>query len=45
MPLPVDRADPVVGVRGDVVYLLATGGSLEAVDMGARKRLWHLETG
>ncbi|MEU7100519.1 serine/threonine-protein kinase [Streptomyces longwoodensis] len=45
VPLPVDRADPVVGVRGDVVYLLATGGSLEAVDMGARKRLWHLETG
>ncbi|MFJ4486961.1 PQQ-binding-like beta-propeller repeat protein [Streptomyces longwoodensis] len=45
VPLPVERADPVVGVHGDVVYLLATGGSLEAVDTDARKRLWHLETG
>jgi outer membrane protein assembly factor BamB len=45
VPLPVERADPVVGVHGDVVHLLATGGSLEALDMGAGERLWHLETG
>ncbi|MFE0509356.1 serine/threonine-protein kinase [Streptomyces sp. NPDC058964] len=31
-------------VRGSVVYLLATGGSLEAVDMAAGRSLWHLET-
>ncbi|MFI2436464.1 serine/threonine-protein kinase [Streptomyces sp. NPDC018693] len=42
--LPVSRPDPVAGVRGGVVYLLATGGSLEAFDTGAGKRLWHLET-
>ncbi|MER5435707.1 serine/threonine-protein kinase [Streptomyces sp. NPDC002588] len=43
--LPVQRATPAAGVRGDVVYLLSTGGSLEAVDTSARKRLWVLETG
>lgn len=31
-------------VHGNVVYLLASGGSLEAVDMQARRQLWHLET-
>ncbi|MCW7945539.1 serine/threonine protein kinase [Streptomyces hygroscopicus] len=31
-------------VDGNVVYLLGAGGSMEALDMGARKRLWHLET-
>ncbi|WP_432139089.1 MULTISPECIES: serine/threonine-protein kinase [unclassified Streptomyces] len=42
--LPVSRPDPVAGVSGGVVYLLATGGSLEAFDMNAEERLWHLET-
>ncbi|MDT7845168.1 serine/threonine-protein kinase [Streptomyces justiciae] len=42
--LPVGRADVQAAVRGNVVYLLGSGGSLEAVDMTARKRLWHLET-
>ncbi|MGW7260252.1 serine/threonine-protein kinase [Streptomyces sp. NPDC054834] len=31
-------------VRGDVVYLMATGGSLSAVDTGARRQLWQLQT-
>ncbi|MFF4259430.1 serine/threonine-protein kinase [Streptomyces sp. NPDC001663] len=44
VPLPVKRQSARATVRGDVVYLLATGGSLEAVDMGKRKQLWHLET-
>ncbi|CAL9536665.1 Outer membrane protein assembly factor BamB [Streptomyces sp. enrichment culture] len=32
-------------VHGNVVYLMATGGSLVAVDLEARKQLWNLETG
>ncbi|MEU0674314.1 serine/threonine-protein kinase [Streptomyces sp. NPDC006172] len=43
--LPVTRQDPQAGVRGDVVYLLSTGGALEAVDMAGRRILWQLETG
>ncbi|MEU6556873.1 serine/threonine-protein kinase [Streptomyces sp. NPDC046915] len=31
-------------VRGDVVYLMATGGSLSAVDTGARRQSWQLQT-
>ncbi len=31
-------------VRGNVVYVLATGGSLEAIDTDTHKRTWHLET-
>ena len=42
--LPVPRIGARADVRGDVVYLLAAGGSLEAVDMDARKQLWNLET-
>ncbi|MER7183026.1 serine/threonine-protein kinase [Streptomyces hyaluromycini] len=42
--LPVPRVAPGAGVRGDVVYLLAAGGSLEAVDFGSGKRLWSLQT-
>ncbi len=42
--LPVSRQDTYATVRGNVVYLMAAGGSLEAVDMRAGKRLWHLET-
>jgi outer membrane protein assembly factor BamB len=42
--LPV-RLDTVQAtVQGDVVHLLAAGGSLEAVDLAARKVLWQLET-
>ncbi|MBD0838970.1 serine/threonine-protein kinase [Streptomyces sp. TRM68416] len=42
--LPVTRQDPLAAVRGSVVYVLSTGGALEAVDMAAGKRLWSLET-
>ncbi|MEU6508887.1 serine/threonine-protein kinase [Streptomyces sp. NPDC046942] len=42
--LPVPRVSPQASVHADTVYLLAAGGSLEAVDLGAGKRLWHLET-
>ncbi|MFC3573898.1 serine/threonine-protein kinase [Streptomyces yaanensis] len=42
--LPVPPVDARATVRGNVVYILAAGGSLEAVDMDARKRLWHVET-
>ncbi|MET8945265.1 PQQ-binding-like beta-propeller repeat protein [Streptomyces sp. NPDC004542] len=42
--LSVSLEDAHATVRGDVVYLLATGGSLEAVDTGARRRLWRLQT-
>ncbi|MFJ9712218.1 PQQ-binding-like beta-propeller repeat protein [Streptomyces sp. NPDC101234] len=42
--LPVPRADAQAGVHGGVVYVLAATGSLDAVDMDAGKRIWHLET-
>jgi outer membrane protein assembly factor BamB len=42
--LPARRQDPRVGVHGDVVHLLTAGGSLEAVDMEAGRRIWVLET-
>ncbi|WP_416964965.1 protein kinase domain-containing protein [Streptomyces sp. Agncl-13] len=42
--LPVPRQDAVAAMRGNVVYVLATGGSLEAIDTDTHKRLWHLET-
>ncbi|MBY8847031.1 serine/threonine-protein kinase [Streptomyces sp. SP2-10] len=42
LPAVLDGAHATV--RGDVVYVLATGGSLDAVDMASGKRLWHLET-
>ncbi|MFF4356224.1 serine/threonine-protein kinase [Streptomyces sp. NPDC001604] len=40
LPLTSARA----GVREGVVQLLATGGSLEAVDTGTGKQLWTIET-
>ncbi|MGW0712618.1 serine/threonine-protein kinase [Streptomyces sp. NPDC002643] len=43
LPVRVEQAS--AGVRGDLVYLLGAGGSLTAVDMGARKQLWRAETG
>ncbi|MFD7874385.1 serine/threonine-protein kinase [Streptomyces sp. NPDC059766] len=42
--LPVARQEAAAAVRGNVVYILATGGSLEAFDTNTRQRLWHLET-
>jgi outer membrane protein assembly factor BamB len=42
--LPVPRQSVHATVRGDVVYLLATGGSLEAVDTVTGKQLWNIET-
>ncbi|MFG2637575.1 serine/threonine-protein kinase [Streptomyces sp. NPDC048362] len=42
--LPVPLTTPQAAVRGDVLYLLAAGGSLDAIDLGTGKRLWHLET-
>ncbi|MFG3025098.1 serine/threonine-protein kinase [Streptomyces sp. NPDC048254] len=42
--LPVPRDDAQAGVRNGVVYVLAATGSLDAVDVGAGKRTWHLET-
>jgi outer membrane protein assembly factor BamB len=44
MPLPVPRFGVQACVDDNVVYLFAAGGSMEAVDLDARKRLWHLET-
>ena len=42
LPLPLQSAR--AGVREGVVQLLATGGSLEAVDTGTGKQLWTIET-
>ncbi|MER7565566.1 serine/threonine-protein kinase [Streptomyces sp. NPDC097941] len=42
--LPVARSDAQATVHGNVVYVLATNGSLDAVDTEAGKRLWTLET-
>ncbi|MGW3986227.1 serine/threonine-protein kinase [Streptomyces sp. NPDC004830] len=45
VPLRVTLAQAQGGVRGDVVHLMAAGGALTAVDLGAREQLWTLETG
>ncbi|MBO4258501.1 serine/threonine-protein kinase [Streptomyces griseorubiginosus] len=42
--LPVRRQSAHAGVRGGVVYLLAAGGSLAAVDTHSGKQLWTIET-
>ncbi|MGW7824205.1 serine/threonine-protein kinase [Streptomyces puniciscabiei] len=42
--LPVPRLSPQATAHGGTVYLLAAGGSLEAVDLDAGRRLWHIET-
>ncbi|MEU7054946.1 serine/threonine-protein kinase [Streptomyces sp. NPDC046197] len=42
--LPVPRDGVQATVRDGVVHLLGTGGSLDAVDLAARKVLWRLET-
>lgn len=40
--VPLQRAHGVV--RGNTVYLMASGGALVAVDLKAGKQLWSLET-
>ncbi|GGX11668.1 serine/threonine-protein kinase [Streptomyces lomondensis] len=45
VPLRVPLQQVQGSVHGDVVHLMATGGSLVAVDLEARKQLWSLETG
>ena len=42
--LPVARPDAQATVQGNVVYVLAPDGSLDAIGLEARKRLWHAET-
>lgn len=42
--LPLSLQSAHASVREDVVHLLATGGSLEAVDTGSGKQLWNIET-
>jgi outer membrane protein assembly factor BamB len=42
--LSVSRQGANAAVQGNRVYLMAAGGSLEAVDMDARKSLWRIET-
>ncbi|MFH7337594.1 serine/threonine-protein kinase [Streptomyces sp. KHY 26] len=44
VPLPAPRPDVHTAVHQGVVYLLDVNGGLDAVDTGAGKRLWHLET-
>ncbi|MFD5477429.1 protein kinase domain-containing protein [Streptomyces hawaiiensis] len=45
VPLAVPLQQAHGAVRGNTAYLMATGGSLVAVDLGAREQLWNLETG
>ncbi|SOD84694.1 serine/threonine-protein kinase [Streptomyces sp. Ag109_G2-15] len=42
--LPTARQDAQATVHGGVVFLLGSTGALDAVDTGAGKRIWHLET-
>ncbi|CAL9482513.1 serine/threonine-protein kinase [Streptomyces sp. Tu 3180] len=43
LPVPLEQAHGTV--HGNVVHLMAAGGSLVAVDLEAGRRLWSLETG
>jgi outer membrane protein assembly factor BamB len=45
VPLAVPLQQAHGAVRGSMVLLMGTGGSLAAVDLEARKQLWNLETG
>ncbi|MEU3889662.1 serine/threonine-protein kinase [Streptomyces sp. NPDC029041] len=45
VPLTVPLQQAHGTVRGNAAYLLGTGGSMVAVDLDARERLWGLETG
>ncbi|GCB47066.1 serine/threonine-protein kinase [Streptomyces sp. NL15-2K] len=42
LPVPLEQAHGTV--RGNLVYLMGSGGSLVAVDMAAREQRWRLET-
>ncbi|WP_030683333.1 protein kinase domain-containing protein [Streptomyces cellulosae] len=42
--LPVPRQGAEAAVHGGVVYVLATVGALEAIDVDTGRQLWHLET-
>ncbi|MGV9252967.1 outer membrane protein assembly factor BamB family protein [Streptomyces sp. NPDC003697] len=42
LAFPLDGVQ--ASVRGDVVHLLAAGGTLEALDLGERRVRWQLET-
>ncbi|WP_428935132.1 protein kinase domain-containing protein [Streptomyces sp. ACT015] len=42
LPVPLFGAE--AAVRGSVAYLMAAGGTLEAVDTAAGRTLWRLET-
>ncbi|MEU9481314.1 serine/threonine-protein kinase [Streptomyces sp. NPDC048191] len=44
MPLSLTLASAHASVRGDVVHILASGGTLVTVDMASRRELWRLET-
>ncbi|MFJ9761730.1 serine/threonine-protein kinase [Streptomyces sp. NPDC101149] len=44
VPLAARPLEVQATVQGNVVYLLASGGSLVAVDIEAGKELWRLET-
>jgi outer membrane protein assembly factor BamB len=43
LTVPLQQAHGAV--RGNLAYLVGTGGSLVAVDLQAREQLWQLETG
>ncbi|MFE7902969.1 PQQ-binding-like beta-propeller repeat protein [Streptomyces sp. NPDC057424] len=45
VPLAVPLQQAHGAVQGNTAYLMGTGGSLVAVDLQARERLWRLETG
>jgi outer membrane protein assembly factor BamB len=42
--LPVPRQGAEATVHDGVVYVLATAGALEAIDVDTGRQLWHLET-
>ncbi|MEU7721914.1 serine/threonine-protein kinase [Streptomyces tibetensis] len=45
VPLAVPLQQAHGAVRGNLAYLMGTGGSLVAVDLEARAQVWDLETG
>ncbi|MFB6849778.1 serine/threonine-protein kinase [Streptomyces sp. NPDC056373] len=45
VPLAVPLQQAHGAVRGNLAFLMGTGGSLVAVDLEAREQLWNLETG
>ncbi|MEU0898742.1 serine/threonine-protein kinase [Streptomyces massasporeus] len=45
VPLTAPLQQAHGAVRGNLAYLMGTGGSMVAVDLEAREQLWNLETG